>query len=610
MMQFIRSNVGKALVFLIIPAFILWMVLEIGMEVMGGAGARAGALGSVNGTAITGQAYNDAYNTLMQQAQQQGTEVTPETERAIREQAWDQLVAEILLRQELSRRRIRVTDQEILWAARNLPQPDLARQEIFLTNGQFDLQKYRAFLGSSRATPEIFAQLEQYYRESLPRQKLINQLSAGRFLSDAELWRAFQDRGETVTVDYVALPLEKLAPTAPTVSQAEIRRYYDEHRDDFDRPQGARLKVAYLPLTITEADRAGTLRQAQELRHELAGGADFAEVARRESDDPGSAQQGGDLGTFGRGQMVPSFDSAAFALPVNEISQPVVSQFGVHLIQVQERTGEQVKARHILLSFEKDPQETDRLEQQLEAVAANAERQGLRRAAQGVQGITFRDSVELTSETAFLPGVGPAQEALNWAQQAQVDIAAGDGSNVSEVLESPQALYLVQLDEYYGAGQMTLAQATPRIRDRLIREKRTEAAMGAANKILGQARAGQSLEQVAQANGLAVQRTGPFSRVMGNPVFGQANAAIGVAFGTPVGQVGPVARTEAGLFLIRPFERTEADRAQFDAQKAAQRQQSAQAMQQELFMQWLRNARDNAEIKDNRERLVGQSAAA
>ncbi|HEY7769918.1 peptidylprolyl isomerase, partial [Longimicrobium sp.] len=342
MMQFIRSNVGKALVFLIIPAFILWMVLEIGMEVMGGAGARSGALGSVNGSAITAQVYNDAYNAMVQQAQQQGTEITPETERAIREQAWDQVVAEILLRQELSRRRIRVTDQEILWAARNLPQPDLARQEIFLTNGQFDLQKYRAFLGSARATPEIFAQLEQYYRESLPRQKLINQLSAGRFLSDAELWRAFQDRSETVTVDYVALPLEKLAPTAPTVSQAEIRRYYDEHRDDFDRPQGARLKVAYLPLTITEADRAGTIRQAQELRQELAGGADFAEVARRESDDTGSAQQGGDLGTFGRGQMVPSFDSAAFSLPVNEISQPVVSQFGVHLIQVQERTGEQV----------------------------------------------------------------------------------------------------------------------------------------------------------------------------------------------------------------------------------------------------------------------------
>jgi hypothetical protein len=207
--------------------------------------------------------------------------------------------------------------------------------------------------------------------------------------------------------------------------------------------------------------------------------------------------------------------------------------------------------------------------------------------------------------------VGPAQEALNWAQQAQVDIAAGDGSNVSEVLESPQALYLVQLDEYYSAGKMTLAQATGRIRARLIRDKRMEAAMGAANKILGQVRGGQSLEQVAQANGLTVQRTGPFSRVMGNPVFGQANTAIGVAFGTPVGQVGPVAWTEAGLFLIRPFERTEADRAQFDAQKAAQRQQSAQAMQEELFRQWLRNARDNAEIRDNREKLrLGQSAAA
>jgi parvulin-like peptidyl-prolyl isomerase len=607
MMQFIRSNVGKAMVFLIIPAFILWMVLEIGMEVMGGAGSRPGALGSVNGSIITQQAYSNAYNLLLQQAQQQGGEITPEMERRISDQAWDQVIAEILLRQELSRRGIRVTDQEILWAARNLPQPDLARQEIFLTNGQFDLQKYREFL-STRASADIFGQLEQYYRESLPREKLARQLSAGRFVSDAELWRSFQDRTEMVAVDYVSLPLDKLSPTVPQVTAAEIRRYYDDNRDSFTRPQGARLKVAYLPLTITEADRQATLRQAQEIRQELADGADFAEVARRESDDPGSAQQGGDLGTFTRGQMVPAFDSAAFSLPVNEISQPVISQFGVHLLQVQERTGDQAKARHILLSFEKDPQEVDRLEKQLDAVAQNAARQGLRRASQGVPGLVFRDSLELTSETAFLPGVGPAQEALNWARQAQVDIAAGDGSNVSEVLESPQALYLVQMDEYYGAGQMTLAQATPRIRDRLVRDKRIQAAMGEANKILAEVRGGRSLEQVAQARGLAVQRSEPFSRVMGNPVFGQANAAIGVAFGTPVGQVGPVAETEAGLFLIRPYERTEADRAQFDAQKVQLRQQTTQMMQQELFMQWLRDARDNAKIKDNRERLLGQSA--
>lgn len=606
MMQFIRSNVGKALVFLIVPAFLLWMVLEIGMEVMGGGGSRPGALGSVNGSAITQQAYSDAYNNLLQQAQQQGAEITPEMERRIRDQAWDQVVAEILLRQELSRRGIRVTDQEILWAARNLPHPMLAQQEIFQTAGRFDLQKYRDFL-ATRADAQIFGQLEQYYRESLPREKLARQLSAGRYLSDAELWRAFKDRTEQVTVDYVALPVEKLAPQVPTVSAAEIRRYFEEHEDEFERPQGARLKVAYLPLTITEADRQATLRQAQEIRRELAGGADFAEVARRESDDTGSAQQGGDLGTFGRGQMVPSFDSAAFSLPVNEISQPVVSQFGVHIIQVQERTGEQVKARHILLSFEKDPQEVDRLEKQMDAVAQRADEQGLRKAAQGVPGVVFRDSVNVTATAAFLPGVGPAQEALNWAQQAQVDIDAGDGSRVSEVLESPQALYVVQLDEYQSAGRMTLAQATPGIRDRLVRDKRMQAAAAEANKILAEIRGGRTLEQVAQARGLTVQRNGPFTRVLGNPAFGQANAAIGVAFGTPVGQVGPVAQTEAGLFLIRPMERTEADRTQFEAQKATQRQQAAAMMQQELFMQWLQNARENAKIKDNRERLMGRS---
>ncbi|MBB4635827.1 peptidylprolyl isomerase [Longimicrobium terrae] len=607
MMQFIRSNVGKVLVWIIIPAFLAWMIFQIGMDVLGQGNGSPTALGRVNRTDITVQAYNDRVNQLTANAQAQGADMTPEMTRRLREEAWQGLVNEALLNQELDRRGITVSDAEVIWASRNIPHPELAQQEIFQTNGTFDLRKYQEFLSGPNMTPQMYAMLEQYFRQGLPREKLASQLSAGRYVSDAELWRAFQDRSETATVDYVSLPLEKLAPAVPTVTDAEVRAFFDANQDEFKRSSGARLQVAYVPLTITEADRQATVRRAQELRAELVAGADFAELARSQSDDKASAVQGGDLGSFGRGQMVPQFDSAVFSLPVNEISQPVISQFGVHLIQVQERTGDQAKARHILLNFAKSDEAVGQVETQLKNIAAKAANGGLRAAAQGAPGVIFRDNVDVTAESPFAAGIGSASEALDWAATAEQDRAAGEGTGVSDVLESDQAMYVVQLMEYRTAGEMTLAEATPQIRERLVRRKRSAAALQAASRLVAQINAGQTLEQVAAANGAAVQRTGPFTRVDANPVFGQANAAIGAAFGTPLNRVGPAAETPAGVFLIRPVARTAADRAQFEAQKDVQRRQAAASMRQEMFQQWLTDARKQARIRDDRATLVRQS---
>lgn len=609
MMQMIRSTAGKIIVPLLMVFFLGWMVLEIGMDAMGG-GLAGGSrnVGSVNGDPISAAAYDERVRALYEQAQQQG-EVTEEMARRIQDEAWEQLVQETLLRQELERRGIGVSDREVLWAARNLPHPSFAQQEIFLTNGQFDINKYRQFLAGPTMSADMFAQLEGYYRQQLPQEKLTRQLTAGRYITDAELWRAFQDRSETATADFVQLDLTKLVPKDPAVTDAEVRAYYDANRDRFRRTEGARLKVAYIPLTITEADRQATVQRARELKAEIAAGADFAEVARINSDDESNKEQGGDLGTFTRGQMVPAFDSVAFSLPVGQVSEPVITQFGVHLVRVDERTGEQVKARHILLNFTKNDEDVTRLEDQLEAIAEAGLTRGLKAAAAGQQNVTFREGVEVSATNPMIPGVGPAIAALNWAQEETANRAAGDDPvRVSEVLETPDALYLVEMESYHPAGETPLAEATPSIRQQLVYDKRRDAGRAEAEKMLGEIRGGRTLEQVAQARGLTVQRAGPFTRVEANPALGQANAAVGAAFGTPLNQVGPVAVTPAGVFLVRPVARTEADRREFERQKATLREQAMRAMQQDLLGQWLSNVREDAKIKDNRAELMARAA--
>jgi peptidyl-prolyl cis-trans isomerase D len=609
MMQMIRSTVGKIMVPVIILLFLGWMVLMDNMDAVGGLGSNP-AVGSVNGDDISAREYDERVNALLAQAQQQG-EVTEEMGRRIREEAWEQLVQETLMRQELQRRGIGVSNREIVWAARNLPHPAFAQQEIFLTNGQFDINKYRQFLSGPTAPAEVYAQLEGYYRQQLPQEKLGRQLTAGRYLTDAELWRAFQDRTEAATVDYVQLDLNRLVPQDPAVTDAEVRQYYNENKERFRRTEGARLKVAYIPLTITEADRQATVQEARALKAEIAAGADFAEMARVHSTDDSNKDRGGDLGTFGRGEMVPAFDSVAFSLPVGQVSEPVVTQFGVHLVKVDSRTGDQVAARHILLAFHKNDDDVSKLEDQLEAIATAGLTRGLKAAAQGQPNVTFREGVELSAANPMIPGVGPSMAALNWAQEESANRAAGDDPvRVSEVLETNDALYVVEMERYHSAGDTPLAEATPAIRQQLVYDKRREAGRVEAEKMANEIRGGRTLEQVAQARGLSVQRAGPFTRVEANPVLGQANAAVGAAFGTPIGQVGPPAVTPAGVFVIRPVSRTAADRREFERQKVALRAEAQRQLQQDLLGQWMSNVRADAKIVDKRAEVIARNRAA
>jgi peptidyl-prolyl cis-trans isomerase D len=608
MMQIIRSNAGKFVTIVIVGGFLIWMVFGIGMEVSGAGGTRPGELGSVNGVPISLETYRLKVEQLTEQARQQtGGRLTPEQQRQLEDRAWEELVNDILLRQEMARRGITVSDAEIAFAAENIPHPQLAQQEIFQTDGQFDIAKYRAFLAGPQASDEIFAQLEGYYRDVIPQAKLQRQVTAGTFVSDAELWRAFRDREEKATVEYVALDLSRLAPGNPQVSQAEIRRYYDEHRDEFERPRTARFTVAYLATAVTEADRMATLAKANALRSEIAQGADFAEVAKRESADPASAPNGGDLGTFRRGAMVAAFDSAVFSLPVGQVSEPVQTEYGYHLIQVQASYGDSVKARHILLPVQKPETELAKLDARADSLEDLAERRGLEYARRAVGGVTLREGVSVTDQLPYIPGVGSALEALDWAAAEATD-RSGPAKPVSPLFEGEQAFYVVRLEGYSPKGTLSLAEATPQITQALILEKKRATARAAGEEIVRAARGGRTLQQAAAAKGLSVQTAGPFSRVDPNPVFGQANAATGAAFGTPIGQVSDVVETTAGLFILRPTARTEADRRAFEGQKEQMRQMETYRLQQQQQARWLDSVRKRARIEDNREEFFGRAS--
>lgn len=142
---------------------------------------------------------------------------------------------------------------------------------------------------------------------------------------------------------FLANTLAKRISDETHFTELDLRAYYDSHKNEFEEAQGShiliRFKGSSVPLKKDEKDltEEEALAKAQDIRKQLLAGADFATLAKAESDDTGSAAKGGDLGTFRHGQMVPAFDQAAFSIAVGEVSEPVKTQFGYHIIKIKSR---------------------------------------------------------------------------------------------------------------------------------------------------------------------------------------------------------------------------------------------------------------------------------
>ncbi len=560
-------------------------------------------LGRVNGRPVSYQDYNEAYRRMHDEYRQQlGTTLSASQLREVERAAWDQVVNEMLIAEEVRRRGIRVRDAEVRQAAMMYPHPELMQSELFRTNGQFDMQRYVEFITGPTAPDDVLLQVEAYFRQMIPRNKLVRQITAGAYLTDAELWRAWRDRNETATVDYVALDPARLVTEEITVSDADVRRYYRDNRQEFRRPASLRADVAFLSMEVTAEDSAAVRERAMQIRAEIQEEENFAEVARRESVDPGSRDRGGELGTFQRGDMVEAFDEAVFSLPIGEVSEPVQTQFGYHLIEVLERSDDEARARHILLPVEASEEALDRMYDRADELERRAATQGLRAAAESLDA-QFRPGVRVTESAPFAPGVGSLLEAIEWAKgEAEEDEELL--REPSPLFESDQALYVVEVQEFEEAGTLTLEEAAPEIRRELIRQRQRERTREIGAEMVAAVREGRSLEEVAAERDLEVRNTEPFTRAEPNRHLGQGNAAVGAAFGTPINQISDVVSTPTGIFIIRPVERTEADREAWEAQKENQRAIMQGQLGQEMIGRWLEDLRRNADIVDRRDQVL------
>ncbi len=593
MMRQMRENT-KWIMLVTALAFVALMVFEWGMDMSGQSAGTVGEIGRVNGTPIYYETYQATYRNLYDQVQngQGDLPVTSQQVKEIEDAAFEEVVNQILIQQELERRGIVVSSDELRAAAQFNPPPEFATEPSFQTDGRFDFQKYQQFLATA---DELFLlSLEAYYRDIIPRSKLLRQVSAGVYLSDQQLWHRFRDQNETVEVRYIPMDPSQRIPNADVpLTDAEIEDYYDEHESDFEQPARAEVRVVVVDKTPTPADTAAARDRSRALLARIEGGEDFAEVAGSESSDEVSAAAGGDLGVFGRNQMLPAFDSAVFAAAVGRPVGPVQTPVGFHVIEVQERWGQDsAQARHILIPVARTEDSEIELYTMADSLEDLGEIMSLEEAA-GELGLAV-ESAELTDAFAFVAGAGQVSEGADWAfEEAEV----GD---VSPVFETAQAFYALELVSTTPGGILPLASARPTIEQILYFQKKQARAEEEGAAIVERIRSGEPLPNAAAAAGLEVRTAGPFARNDFVPGLGRYNAAVGAAFGLEIGGVSGAISTPANTFIIELLSRTPADSTQWLAQMDAQRQQVTQLLQQQRLQNWLEGLRENARVVDRR----------
>ncbi|HLE56336.1 MAG TPA: peptidyl-prolyl cis-trans isomerase [Rhodothermia bacterium] len=559
------------------------------------------ALASVNGEEILATSWFNATQTLEQQAtQQSGRSLSLDDRQRLKDQAFDELVDAALLRQEYKRRGIIVTDEEIADAARSSPPPQLLQSPELQTNGRFDPDKYQRYLASPAARQEgLLLQLEAYYRDAIPREKLFQQVAADVYPSDARLWQMWKDARDTAQISYAALRPEMLPDSGVTVPENEIADYYEKNEKDFERPSRAVVSVLVIPRAVSPADSAAVRNRILALRERIVKGEKFEDVARTESADSASGAAGGALGKGVRGRFVPVFEDAAYALNVGELSQPVLTPFGYHLIKVDEKKGDTISIRHILLRIQQSDSAatvTDRKADELARIAASAtdKPEKLDEASRAlgipIQKAAVVETDALTINGRYIPSVG------SWA------FTGARPGETSDLFDAEDGYYLGRLDSLRRGDIPPLEQVKPEIRALLARQKKLDRAMPRARS-LALAAATTSLEEAAQKDGLKVTKSPLFTRVGGAEGIGRLNEAIGAAFSLPLRVVSAPIRTHDAIFVERVDSRIVADSATWLKQKDVQRAQVTGQLRQQRVREFLTNLRANAKIEDRRKEV-------
>jgi peptidyl-prolyl cis-trans isomerase D len=483
--------------------------------------------------------------------EQYGDKLTPELLKAldIPSMTLNQLVDSATLRQEAERLGLTVPDEALRQQIREI--------DAFNGPGGFSPSRYRAMLQRQNMTP---ARFERSLRQEMLVSQLVDVIRSGVHVTEDEAFQDYRRQNDKLVLSYLAIEGSSLEDQVEVKDEA-LQSYFHDHSEEYRKPDS--VSVRYLvytpaefanPKSVTEeaieeyyylhvddefttgeqvavrhilkkfnaddpASKEAARKAIEAIQKKLEAGADFAELAREESDDTATAANGGDLGRFGRGKMTKPFEDAAFALKVGQTSDIVETRFGFHLIQSYE---------HIAAGRRKLEDVHDEIAAKLakegtlaEAFDAAAEDALTLHGDTSIATIAESRKLEVHTTPPFsegdtVPGVGAAPAFVDAALALQ---EVGDSSDPVHVGD---AYYLLELAERTDSYVPQLAGVRETVEKNYRKEQATRLAQKKADALLEDLKAGKSIDEVAASSGLEKQETDAFTR-LGDFVPGVGN---------------------------------------------------------------------------------------
>ncbi len=535
-------------------------------------------------------------------------------------QAIDSLIEMELLYQEAIRQGVAVSADEVAEA--------ITRDPNLQENGRFvGLDRYRDLFGGNRSMIENY---ETQVRRGLIIDKFRSLIQDGIGASDKEVLDEFVRRNEKATVDYVVLDPANMG--IPKPNEAAVASHYEAHRDRYSRGEGrtgryvmfnaadfaaavqvtdAHIETAYNGARATRFSqpeqrraahilfkvasdaspeaRAKTEREARAVLARAKGGEDFAALARKHSQDT-SAANGGDLGFFGRGQMVPEFETAAFGLAVGQVSDLVESPFGFHIIKVTEtRAAREIPLDEVRQSLRDEIQRTRARE---EIATRSAEMAGAAAGGRLEEAARAR-SLEVRDTGTVRPGEALAGVAASQAVTARMmTLAAGE---ISDPVATPSGMVIVQVTGTVPPEPRPLDEVRAQVR----KDLEDELARAAAAESVRAARGSkEALRAIARRFRAEIKTQADVTRGTSLSGLPPTPALETQIFSLDPASPGDPVTTPSGIVVISVKERHD-PRAEFEAQKAGVREGLVRQRQDRFYRSVVRRLREQGDVEVN-----------
>ena len=553
----------------------------------------------INGQDISPDNFNNRVNQQLQNSRTAGQNINDFQIKRARDTAWDNMLQDVLVSQEVERLNITATDEEVIFHLENNPPPFLTQNQSFHTDGSFDMSKYLQALANPEGNE--WAPIESFMKNTfIPNYKLQKMLDESIVITEEDIKTEYIKRNINFTVTGAHITDARVAKEDAKATEEEIRTKYNETISDYSHNGLRSITYVSWKKEPSSEDSTTAMVLATKLMKRAKNGEEFSALANEYSMDPGNQNtKGGDLGWFKQGRMVEEFDRAAFSAKKNQIIGPIKSNFGYHVIYVRDnRTDEngdkEVLASHILIQTEMSPTTLSNLKKDATLFSYDAQDDGFDIAV-SEHGLETGSFEKFDDAGYSVTGLGGLRAAIRFAFNNKLN-------SVSDILENNQYFVVCKLDSIIPEGYKDYEEVRSQIEITLNREKVKKATLEDANNMLIKLSSQDIdlkalIESEENLDGFKEESKTLFQ---GFQTIGRSHFVNGALLNAKPGTIlGPL-ETNRGHTILELLSIAEFDSTAFSDQKEKLRELVFTRKQNGYFQAWIDGLKDNAEIIDNR----------